>query len=395
MSDCPSRVRLGTQRDPLPFFAGRREELAALGERLDLLCDTRDPSGGMSLIVGVPGVGKTHLGRQFAERAAQGSISRQASPRSAAERAKLPQVVCTKLNTQTLKASDTVVFMNFMSALGSEKIGREVASIEDKTAAMGASFVGVSAKVTRDRMRMATDLTTLLQDSLRAGAWDSKALVVTIDELHKASPEGIETLCALHEGDHGCPLLVVGIGLRHTPQVLGNPGGTVGIPRVAQTIKLGPLSTADARLAMEKNLLLLLGNEVPKPCADALAAASHGFPQHMHGYLAGALEAVAKHGRLAEGPSLADAIAAGDRARADYYNARLAMLPDQDAMLAVTAAMLERSRDSLRLREAVAVIDDAAFDGAATVQKAIAHGVLTTDDEGALSYRARCADHRR
>ena len=367
-----SSAQLGTQRDPLPYFAGRRKELAALGERLDRLCETRDPSGGMSLIVGVPGVGKTHLGMRFAEQAMR--------------RTKPAQVAHMRLNTQTLKAPDTVVFMSFMSALASEKVGRKVANIEDRSTAVGASVVGVSATVTRDRVRVAPDLTTLLRDSLKAGAWDGKALVVTIDELQKVSHKGIEALCALHEGDHGCPMLVLGIGLQHTPQVLGNPGGTVGISRVAQTIKLGPLPPADTQLAIERNLLALLGHEAPSPCVEALATASHGFPQHMHGYLAGAIDAAAKHGHFAEGPPLAAAIAAGDNARADYYNGRLAMLPDQDAMLAVTAAMRKLGRESLRTREAVGALDEAAYDGAACVQAAIAHGVLTADDEGALSF---------
>ena len=372
MSSQQPSAQLGTQRDPLPYFAGRRKELAALNERLDRLCETRDPSGGMSLIVGVPGVGKTHLGMRFAEQAVR--------------RTELAQVAHIRLNTQTLKAPDTVVFMSFMSALGSENVGRKVANIEDRSTAVGAGVVGVSATVTRDRVRVTPDLTTLLQESLKAGAWDGKALVVTIDELQKVSHDGIETLCALHEGDHGCPMLVLGIGLQHTPHVLGNPGGTVGISRVAQTIKLGPLPPADAQLAIEKNLLALLGHEAPSPCVEALATASHGFPQHMHGYLAGAVDAAARHGQFTAGRPLAEAIVAGDSARADYYNGRLAMLPDQDAMLVVVAAMQELGLESLRMREAVGALDEAAYDGAACVQEAIAHGVLTADDEGALSF---------
>ena len=366
-------AKLGTQREPLPYFAGRGGELAALGERLDRLCETGDPSGGMSLIVGVPGVGKTHLGMKFAEEATQ--------------RSDVCRVSRTKLNTQTLKAQDVVVFMSLMTALDSEKIGRQVADIDDKTTAFGAGIAGVNAKVIRDRVRDSNDLTTLLQRSHQAGAWNGKALLVTIDELQRVSHEGIETLCALHEGDHGCPILIVGIGLQHTPQVLGNPGKTVGISRLAQTIKLAPLPPSEALLAIEQNLLALVGHKVPKPCAEALATASHGFPQHIHGYLAGAVDAIAKHGHLDEGSSsLADAIAAGDRARVDYYNARLNMLSDQDAMLAVVNAMRERHRDSLRMREAVEALDDESYDGAATVREAVAHGVLTTDDEGALSF---------
>ena len=372
MADRPPPATLGTQRDPLPFFAGRRSELAALNARLDRLCETGDPSGGISLVVGVPGVGKTHLARKFAE--------------DATRRTETSRIRSTRLNTQTLRTQDVAVFMNLMAAMDRENIGRKVADIESETTAFGASVVGVGVRGTRERPRDSNDLTTLLQKSLQAGAWDGQALVVTIDELQKVSQEGIETLCVLHEGDHGCPILVVGVGLQHTPRVLGNPGNAIGISRVAQTIKLGPLPPSEALLAVERNLLALVAHDVPKPSREALAAASRGFPQHIHGYLATAVAAIAKHGHLDEGPSLAEALAAGDQARADYYNDRLAMLPDQDAMLAVVGAMRALGRDSLRMKEAVDALNDASYDGPATVREAIAHGILTADDEGALSF---------
>ena len=368
MTTRPPPATLGTQRDALPYFAGRRSELATLNARLDRLCETGDPSGGISLVVGVPGVGKTHLARKFAE--------------DATRRTEARRIRSTRLNTRTLRTQDVAVFMNLMAAMDRENVGRKIACIESKIA----SVVGVGVRGTRERPRDSNDLTTLLRKSLQAGAWGGQALVVTIDGLQEVSQEGIETLCVLHEGDHGCPILVVGVGLQHTPQVLGNPGNAIGISRVAQTIKLGPLPLSEALLAVERNLLALVGHDVPKPSLKALAVASHGFPQHIHGYLAAAVAAIAKHGHLDEGPSLAEALAAGDQARADYYNDRLAMLPDQDAMLAVVGAMRELGRDSLRMKEAVDALNDASYDGPATVREAVAHGILTAGDEGALSF---------
>lgn len=61
----PAPVGLGTERDAAPYFAGRHTELAALSKRLDHLCRTGDPRGGIALVVGVPGAGKTQLGRKF------------------------------------------------------------------------------------------------------------------------------------------------------------------------------------------------------------------------------------------------------------------------------------------------------------------------------------------
>lgn len=56
----------GTARDAPPYFAGRRKELEALGDRLRYIRETSDPRGGMVLIDGVQGVGKTRLLAQFA-----------------------------------------------------------------------------------------------------------------------------------------------------------------------------------------------------------------------------------------------------------------------------------------------------------------------------------------
>ena len=67
MNGAAQPAKLRSEREPPPYFAGRAKELAALRKRLDDLCETGDPSGGMALIIGVPGVGKTQLGRKFAE----------------------------------------------------------------------------------------------------------------------------------------------------------------------------------------------------------------------------------------------------------------------------------------------------------------------------------------
>lgn len=60
MTARPPLAMLGTQRDPLPLFAGRCGELAALNARLARLCETGDLSSGVSLVAGVAGVGETH-----------------------------------------------------------------------------------------------------------------------------------------------------------------------------------------------------------------------------------------------------------------------------------------------------------------------------------------------
>ena len=370
MNDAAAPVELGTERDPPPYFAGRREELAALNKRLRHLCGTGDPSGGMALIVGVPGAGKTQLGRKFAEDAVQ-------------EKGNL-HVHRLVTNTTMLK-SGIDLFMAIARALGAEQAGRQAADLDTRSTGRSASIGPLRGGQTQEHARHTGSLPALLDASKHAGMWNGKALVLMVDELQTIQPEGMEALCVLHQGDHGCPILLLGVGLQHTQQVLANPrDSSSGISRVTQPIRLGSLPEPDALDAIEQNMLAL-GHAIPQPCIAALAAASHGFPQHIHGYLEGSIAAIARHGDLAVGASLDDALQAGDRARADYYDTRLSMLPNQNAMLAVVDAMLRQGRSALWQEEAIAAIEDASFDGEEAVREAIKHGVLTPE-KGSVSF---------
>ena len=115
MGALQQHMELGTQRDAPPHFAGRSMELAALNRRLDALCISASAEAGISLVTGVQGVGKTHLGLKFA---------RDATKREGARR-----VFWKSMLPDTLAADDAVVFMAIMRALGSESIGRKVAGL--------------------------------------------------------------------------------------------------------------------------------------------------------------------------------------------------------------------------------------------------------------------------
>ena len=370
MNDPVRRVELRSEREPPLHFAGRTKELAALRKRLDDLCDTGDASGGMALIVGVPGVGKTQLGRKFAE---------DATVRDAA-------LDIRRLATDTSLLEHHVdLFLAMARALDVEEDARRVADLDTRSTARSAGVGFVRGGLTQEHARHTGGLSALLDSAKHAGIWRGKALVLVVDELQTVQPQGMTALRVLHQGDHGCPILLVGIGLQHTQQVLANPSdGSAGISRVAEPIRLGVLPDSEALEAIEKNMLAL-GHAIPESCVAKLARASHGFPQHIHGCLAGAEAAIAKHGGLAPGPSLDDALQAGARARADYYDTRLSMLPNQNAMLPVVDAMLEQRRSALWQEEAVRAIDDASFDGERTLQEAIKHGVLTLE-KGGVSF---------
>ena len=339
-------------------------------KRLGDLCKTGDASGGMALIVGVPGVGKTQLGRKFAE---------DATARDAA-------LDIRRLATDTSMLEHHVdLFLAMARALDVEEEARRVADLDTRSTACSAGVGFARGGLTQEHARHTGGLSALLNSAKHAGSWRGKALVLVVDELQTVQPQGMTALRVLHQGDHGCPILLVGIGLQHTQQVLANPSdGSAGISRVAEPIRLGGLPDSEAFEAIEKNMLAL-GHAIPESCVAKLARASHGFPQHIHGYLAGAEAAIAKHGGLASGPSLDDALEAGARARADYYDTRLSMLPNQNAMLPVVDAMLEQRRSALWQEEAVRAINDASFDGERTLQEAIKHGVLTLE-KGGVSF---------
>ena len=363
-------AKLRSERGPPPYFAGRGKELAVLRKRLDDLCETGNPRDGMALVIGVPGVGKTQLGQKFAADAA-------------AHKAAI-NIRQLAIDT-TMLEHDIDLFMAVARALDAEEAGRSVAELDTRSTGRTAGVGVVRGGITQEHARHTGRLSALLDASRQTNMWHGKALLLLVDELQSVAPAGMRALRVLHQGDHGCPILLVGMGLQHTQQVLGNPAdGSAGISRVAKPIQLACLSDAEALAAIDGNMRAL-GHEIPAESAAALAKASYGFPQHIHGYLQGALDAIAEHGSLAAGPALTAALAAGDQARTDYYDARLGMLTDQDAMLPVIATLLREGRESLRRSEAVRAVSAAAFDGEKTVREAIIHGVLTLQ-RGGVSF---------
>ena len=123
---------------------------------------------------------------------------------------------------------------------------------------------------------------------------------------------------------------------------------------------------------------------MPSAGLDALAAASHGFPQHINGYLEGARGALTRHGHL-QGEALAEALRHGKRRKIAYYNMRLSAAHSRKPMMALRAAMERAQRTRLEYHHAKNVLLEAGF-GAAELDAAIAHGSLTCDDEDNVSF---------
>ena len=130
-----------------------------------------------------------------------------------------------------------------------------------------------------------------------------------------------------------------------------------------------------------------LGRDIPKAQARCLAKESQGFPQHIHGYLNGACAAYDAYGSLESESAMNEALALGRKARTAFYDRRLNALLDRDAMQPVIDAMAEAGTDAMTRRQAEMAIESAhGGDGAAAVDSAVAHGVLSMDDDGLLRF---------
>ena len=363
-------------RDPLPHFAGRVDELAELSERLDnvLLGNT---TGGIQLITGVPGAGKSQLGRAFAA--------------AAQERG---NVKCAWVDVATV-GRDVDLFLTVAEALDLSEEAREAADLHAKVAGGCVAALGFRGQTTLDQPRHTSAfprlLATLQQAALKNGQWrDGYALVLLIDELQTIRPPAMENLHTLHRGDHGCPILVVGIGLQHTQTVLAQPAdGSPGISRTSPPIVLGTLAVNEAQEAIRENVAAIAGAVLADECVAKLAAASHGFPQHVHAYVAGAVGVVRKLGHCGEGPPLEEALRRGEARRESYYLDRLAGMGVHDpigAMAPVVAALATRGADAMLVDDAIAAFDGSKHDGQTVVETAIARGVLARQRDGAVGF---------
>ena len=357
--DKPLKVP-GERQAPL-YFAGRRDELAELDEKLRDLCATGDPTNGLQLTVGVPGAGKTQLAGEFANRIGGETVRGRT-------------VAVLNLPPEDLN-SPADLFVEMSSALNEVHRGKRIAGHDDRVSGVTIGAMGLRTAWATDVARHTPSLNQMLRRSEVAGMWDGKALVLMVDELQGVDDRGMESLRVLHQGLHQCPILLLGFGLRHTATRLADRRSEKSISRTAPPTILGPLNDDDTRDAFTTTLSMLEHNEVPNESIEALAQASFGFPQHINGYLAGAHEALLRHGHLT-GPALEEALSDGCKRRQDYYEDRMEKITDRRAVLAVAAAMETAGSTTIPVHEAADAVTAAGF-SAEDMDSAVAHGALT------------------
>lgn len=369
----------GSARDVPPYFAGRRNELAVLRQRLEYIRSTGDPSGGLVLIDGVQGVGKTQLLKQFTSTAAK------------------------EMGTAVLNVppsgldNELALFASIVDALGgTDGMAKQMADAAGGVTSAKIASVGVSTQ-RADRLNLSIN-DMLVRSKRSGGLWRNRMLIIAVDEIQAIAAEERRTLKTLHDGLHGCPILLLGAGLQHATTRLAAdlPAAdgrldTSGISRFAERLTLAPLDHSDALQAIVLGLDAM-GHRVSEEQATALAEASMGFPQHIHGYLRGALQAAAEHGGLGTDAALKSALAFGDQQRVSYYQERLRSMEWPSRMLALAKHMVESDKRIVFWDEAVAALSASNATGIETADAndvladAISKGVLTTDEFRRVSF---------
>ena len=350
------RLEIPDERSPLPYFAGRDAELNAFERKLRGVCADGHCTSGVVLTTGVPGSGKTQLAREFAERSGGQTFNGRAVAALTTSPESLP--------------SPVTLFKRITIAINEGERGAEVAQIDDRTTGGALGVAGIRA-VTRDAGRHTSDLEGLLDASKREGLWRGHALVLLIDELQSVDHDGGRALRVLHQGLHGCPILLLGFGLQHTGASLVE----VGISRIVAPRTLAPLNDRDTRAAFRENLRTFGHQDIPAKSMDALVEASHGFPQHVRGYIEGVDIALKRRQRL-DGPALDAALRHGDELRVAYYDQRLDARRSRNPMLALASVMRDSGRRTLDVDDAKVAVVAAGHDGQA-VDAGIESGALT------------------
>ncbi len=377
-------------RSPAPAFVGRESVLAGVEGTVRRVA-RGDAQGGIRLIYGAPGAGKSALLEELARRwrareASDAPIPLFVSADDFAEPALVAEAIL-----DTLNPGATPVSASSRRTAWSAQAGFLSRRVETET-----SRDSPLAEVSGGRRNP----WAMLREFAPSQDWPGP-MILLIDEAQGMTGDmsnGENSLLkALHEGRHGFPLTAVMSGLSDTLQVLRE----LGVSRLSEGAAhaLGPLSGSECREAVAALLdrhRVKGGAEDSAEWAGAISERCNGWPQHLHNYLAGTARSLIDAGGDLARAELDAALEHGDRARVNYYNARLAGLAPAHGAI---RSILSRIPDGgLLTGEVMAMTQrtatEAGFDNGPQFYKALLHaGVLHED--GALMCHCPIPSFRR
>ena len=288
-----------SERNKPIVFAGRERELDSMSEFLAGIKGRKgniSNGGGLFLISGVQGIGKTQLVHRFMERETEGD-----------------NVRGLKINVSTLSNPlDCYGLIRKSIVPGASSVLNRDENIQ--------SVAGVSVDRKDDR-----SLESRLID-LSGKMWGDKTLILFIDEIQsseKIHSDAINTLHVLQEGTHGCPMMVVCAGIQNSQKVLSSHG--MSISRTVQTISLGLLNREETSGCFVDSLKAMGFKDTKEFWVKQLCEATHGFPRHITCYL----RAVNSHkDSILTDEDFFEILVEGDRLRYEYYAGRMKSLND-------------------------------------------------------------------
>ena len=377
-------------RSPAPAFVGRENVLAGVEGTVRRVA-RGDAQGGIRLIYGAPGAGKSALLEELARRwrareASDAPIPLFVSADDFAEPALVAEAIL-----DTLNPGATPFSASSRRTAWSAQAGFLSRRVETET-----SRDSPLAEVSGGRRNP----WAMLREFAPSQDWPGP-MILLIDEAQGMTGDmsnGESSLLkALHEGRHGFPLTAVLSGLSDTLQVLRE----LGVSRLSEGAAhaLGPLSGSECREAVAALLdrhRVKGGAEDRAEWAGAISERCNGWPQHLHNYLAGTARSLIDAGGDLARAELDAALEHGDRARVNYYNARLAGLAPAHGAI---RSILSRIPDGgLLTGEVMAMAQrtatEAGFDNGPQFYKALLHaGVLHED--GALMCHCPIPSFRR
>lgn len=164
---------LGTERNAPPHFAGRTDELGKLDAYAEYVFRNFDPSGGIVLIDGVPGAGKTQLMRQFLDRQQAGGN----------------RALVLAMTTDDIP-QDAKSLMFLIASVMPVGRRRALGIVGEERRARALSLAGVGRFDWDNPKAPELPITEMLRLSKDSGWWEGQSLIVSIDEIQTLEAPG-------------------------------------------------------------------------------------------------------------------------------------------------------------------------------------------------------------